>query len=145
MPGAPRPGVCVLPSRAGLLMRGRPDTDETRFWESGSLSRTTCLSPDAMDSPWRAPEATEGRGPGTSQQTFRKAKRFRGQMLFGTCRQTSLTHQHQISRNHDNGLLTKTQWNSPKQQQQASSSTEASQETEPTGSQVTQHWRFILK
>ena len=125
----------------------RPCTAETRFWERGSPSRATCLSPNAMDSPRSATKAPEGSAPGHFNRHSRRRRGSVDGIHLETCRQTSLTHQHRISRKHENDSSQKRTWDTSKSAtacQQASARRHL-RKLSRTGAQVTQHWRSILR
>ena len=116
--------VCGRLGRAGRLTTADPT--QLRPASGREEAYQELLASQQM--PWTA----RGASTWTSQQTFRKAKRFRGQTHLETCRQTSLTHKHMISRNHGNGSLHRHSATSQSSNNMlASSSTEAPHATEP--------------
>ena len=144
MPGAPRPQACVWLSRAGRLTRADP----TQRLASGR-AETYQVVHVSHQMPWAASgelqKAAEGQVSGHLNR--RKAKRFRGQVHLGTCRQTSLTHKHLISSNHGNGSLQRHTVEPAKAATvcQLVPARRHHKKRSWTGAQVTQYWRFILR
>ena len=147
MPGTPRPGACVWPSRTRRLMRADPTqlrlaSERQRKPIKNYMSLTQCHG-----QPEEATKAAEGSAPGHPQPIFHKVKKIRGRTHLGMCRRTSLTSQHQSSSKHRNDSSQK-HTSEPVKAATACLQVPARKHLKKpsqTGVQVTQHWRFIWR
>ena len=105
-------------AQSSRTTESRRDAAETRFWETGSLSRAS------HQMPWTA------RG---ELQNLQKEKKIRGRTHIEMCKPTFLPSQHKNNNKHGNDSLQKKQPATSQSSNSmiASSNTEAPQETEP--------------